>query len=90
MLDAVFVAESIDHANWQTLSALVPDLPDGELKDAFMGAVAEVEAQEDEHLTWATTMKQRLIRMQVKSTATTAIGMKADEMVARIRGWFQE
>lgn len=53
MLDAVFLAETIDHANWTTLAALTQQLPDGPLRTAFQAAVDEVEEQEDEHLAWA-------------------------------------
>ena len=44
MLDAVFLAETIDHANWVTLGALTELLPDGALRRAFEAAVGEVEA----------------------------------------------
>jgi rubrerythrin len=90
MLDAVFLAESMDHANWKTLGSLVELMPAGELRDAFEAAVARVEAQEDDHLGWATTTKQRLIAMQVKSEFMTTMGMKAEELVARVRNWFSE
>src|SRR3954462_1727580 len=52
MLDAVFLAEAMDHANWQVLSQLV-DSMDGDIRDTFRSAVDEVEGQEDEHLEWA-------------------------------------
>jgi rubrerythrin len=90
LLDAVFIAESIDHDNWQTLSRLVEDLPDGELRDSFDAAVAEVEAQEDEHLAWASDTKQHLIVMQAQSGAMARIGMKAEELVATVRAWLSE
>jgi rubrerythrin len=89
MLDAVFLAESVDHANWQTLSKLVGTLPEGEMRDAFGAAVAEVEEQEDEHLEWARTTRARLVDLQARSTATGQVAMKTEEMVARIRGWFE-
>jgi rubrerythrin len=88
LLDAVFVAESVDHANWQTFSALIPDMPGGDLREAMAAAAAEVEAQEDEHLGWATDTKQRLIVMQVKSSFVSTIGMKTEELVARVRTLF--
>ena len=61
MLDAVFLAETIDHANWTTFGALTELLPDGALRSAFEAAVGEVEAQEDEHLGWAKETRQRLV-----------------------------
>jgi rubrerythrin len=60
MLDAVFLAETIDHANWTTLGALTELLPEGPLRSAFQTAVDEVEAQEDEHLGWAKQARQQL------------------------------
>jgi rubrerythrin len=88
LLDAVFIAESVDHANWKTFASVVDLLPDGELRDAMAAAAAEVEAQEDEHLGWATTTKQRMIAMQVKSNVMQTVGMKAEELVARVRNLF--
>jgi rubrerythrin len=88
LLDAVFIAESVDHANWKTLGALVPTLPEGGLRDAFAAAVAEVEEQEDKHLGWASDTKQRLIMLQAQSSVMSTVGMKAEELVARVRGWF--
>ena len=39
MLDAVFIAESVDQANWQALQKLGQKLPDGQLKHSFTAAV---------------------------------------------------
>jgi rubrerythrin len=85
LLDAVFIAESVDRANWQTFSTIVELLPDGELRDAMSAAAAEVEAQEDEHLGWATQTKQRMIALQVKSSAMQTVGVRVEELVARVR-----
>ncbi len=88
MLDAVFLAESMDHANWHTLSEIVPSLPEGELRDRFQAAVSEVEEQEDEHLEWAKTTKLRMVKLQLESSLATSLGMKAEELLARIESWF--
>jgi rubrerythrin len=88
MLDAVFLAESMDHANWHTLSETVPSLPEGELRDRFQAAVAEVEDQEDQHLEWAKTTKLRMAKLQLESSLATTVGIKAEELVARIQSWF--
>src|SRR4051794_16924453 len=90
MLDAVFLAESMDHANWHTLAELVPSLPEGSVRDAFQAAVTEVESQEDEHLEWAKTTKLRLVKLQTESSMLTDVGMKTEELMARIRNWFSE
>jgi len=88
MLDAVFLAESMDHANWHTLAELAPSLPEGEFRDRFEAAVAEVEEQEDTHLEWARTTKLRMVKLQLESSAAANLGMKAEELVARIQSWF--
>lgn len=87
MLDAVFVAESIDQANWATLAALARELPDGDLKDRFLVATAEVAAQEDEHLTWARDMRRKVVVLQAQNSFVTQLGAKAEEVVARLRSW---
>jgi len=61
MLDAVLLAETIDHANWTTVAAIAELLPEGPLRSAFEAAVDEVEAQEDEHLGWAKETRQQLV-----------------------------
>jgi rubrerythrin len=89
MLDAVFLAESVDHANWQTLSQLAATMPEGAVRDGFRAAVDEVEGQEDEHLEWARSTRARLVDLQARSTAMAQMSMKTEEIVARIRGWFE-
>jgi rubrerythrin len=64
MLDAVFLAETVDHANWKTLARLTVALPEGDVRDAFQCAVDEVEQQEDEHLEWAKQTRERLVIVQ--------------------------
>ena len=88
MLDAVFIAESVDHANWQVLARLTPSFPDGDIRIAFQRAVDEVEAQEDEHLGWARDTKSRIVQLQAQSSLATTLGLKAEEMMARVRDWF--
>ena len=90
MLDAVFLAESADHANWKTLSELVNSFPAGDLRDAFRTAVNEVEEQEDEHLEWASAMKSRMVKLQATSASKAKIGAVGEEFVARIKEWFKE
>jgi rubrerythrin len=67
MLDAVFLAETIDHANWTTLGALAQQLPDGDLRASLTAAVGEVEEQEDEHVGWAKATRQQLVLQLAKS-----------------------
>jgi ferritin-like metal-binding protein YciE len=88
MLDAVLLAEAKDHANWSCLAGMVDDLPAGDVRDAFLAAVDEVEVQEDEHLRWAQDMRCRMISLQATSGPTSSMGLKGEEMVARIKGLF--
>jgi len=88
MLDAVFLAESVDHANWKGLGQIAEKLPAGAIKDAFTAAVAEVEAQEDEHLGWATDTRLKLTMLQAQSTTVVKVGAKVEEMVATVKNWF--
>jgi len=90
MLDAVFIAESVDHANWQTMRKIADALPEGPLKQRFNEAVDEVEAQEDEHLEWARTTKERLTMLQMKSTMMAKAGAKAEELVVTVRNWLSD
>lgn len=87
LLDAVFVAESVDHANC-TLAKLGGKLPDSELKDRVKKAVEEVEAQVDEHLSSAKETRAKMVLLQAESRAVTAIGGKAEQLVETVRGWF--
>jgi ferritin-like metal-binding protein YciE len=70
LVDAVFLAESMDHANWQLLGKLVRMMPEGAQRTALEQAVAEVEEQEDEHLAWATQTKQQLITQLLQAGRT--------------------
>jgi hypothetical protein len=90
MLDAVFLAECIDHANWQAITQLTQQLPAGELRDALEAAVAEVGAQEDEHLSWAARTRERLVMLQARSELMGNVGEKAEKLVARVRNWLSE
>jgi rubrerythrin len=89
MLDAVFLAESIDHANWKLLGVITEQLPEGDLRAAFQAAVDEVEDQEDEHLTWAKTTKERLVMLEASNDIVMHAGAKAEELVSRVRSWFK-
>jgi rubrerythrin len=88
MLNAVFIAESVDHANWAYLSKVCKELPRGEMRDVMERITSEVEEQEDHHLEWARDMRDRMTMMQTKSQMTTKVAMKAEEMVAQVKSWF--
>jgi hypothetical protein len=89
LLDAVFLAESLDHANWQQLSQVARALPDGPVKERFGEVVREVEAEEDDHLRWAHDTRSRMTSLQIRSSAMATAGAKAEEMLARVRRWLE-
>lgn len=88
MLDAVLLAETIDHNNWRAMADLAGELPDGELRDQFAESVASVMADEENHLEWAAETRLKMIRLQASSSPLAAAGAKVEEMVAVIGGWF--
>lgn len=88
MLDAVLMAEAMDHANWGTLTEMVPTLPEGPIRDAFLAAAQEVDADEDNHLAWARSTKTQMTLLQAQSSTMAKAGAVAEEMVERVKGWF--
>jgi rubrerythrin len=88
MLDAVLLAETIDHANWVAIEAVARELPDGELKSSLLNGIDEVLRDEDDHLGWARETRLRMITLQAKNrTITSAVG-KLEEMTARVKNLF--
>lgn len=85
MLDAVFVAESVDHANWEAVSKIARQFEGHRLGDVLGRAAREVEPEEDKHLSWASSTREKLAMMQVKSSAMQTIGQKTEEMFARVQ-----
>lgn len=88
MLDAVFVAESVDRANWHAMREICEDLPAGEVQRRFTSAVDEVLSQEEEHLDWARETRAKLTKLQLKSSLMATMGAKSEELIATVRGWF--
>ena len=89
MLDAVFLAESMDHANWKLFTELTEQLRDTEWYKPFSTAAQEVEPQEDEHLAWATQTKSRLVLMQATSPSDPSLAEELGKLTARVRDWFE-
>jgi rubrerythrin len=89
MLDAVFLAESMDQANWQLLSQLV-DSMEGDARETLRAAVEEVEGQEDEHLEWARSTKARLVTLQATGSMTATVGLATEELIARVQNWLND
>jgi rubrerythrin len=87
MLDAVLIAETIDHENWVSLSELTGSLPDPAASEV-RELVESVLADEDDHLEWATSTRKRMVRLQAESSSLAHAGAKAEEVVERLRSWF--
>jgi demethoxyubiquinone hydroxylase (CLK1/Coq7/Cat5 family) len=87
MLEAVFLAETLCHHNWQALAQLSGHVPEGEGREALEAAVRQVESQEDEHLDWAQRTRARLTLVQAQSSPLAGAGLAVEEVAARIRGW---
>ena len=90
MLDAVLVAETLDHANWEGVKAMADTAPSGPVSDVLREAYDRVGPEEDEHLEWARTMRLRMTKMQASSQAMATMGAKAEEMVETVKGWFSD
>jgi len=88
MLDAVFLAEASCHANWKAVGQLCERMDAGPIRDQVQAAYDEVEAQEDEHVGWATEMRAKLMLLRADHSAMAAAGAKAEELVATVKGWF--
>jgi hypothetical protein len=86
MLDAVLLAETIDHANWQAMGKITEMLDEGPVKTAFQAAVDEVEAQEDEHVTWAHDMRMKMTHLQLEHSLLSKGMAKVEELVSKLKG----
>jgi rubrerythrin len=90
MLEAVVLAETKDHANWKLLGRLAGELPDGEAKEVFLAAVGQVEAQEDEHLEWASSTWEKLAITQARSSLTQKGMEMAEKAVGMVKDALRE
>jgi rubrerythrin len=62
-LENVLLAETKDHADWHLLQQLAVQADDPAIRTALEASVPQVEAEEDEHLTWARdTLGERCLR----------------------------
>lgn len=90
MLNAVVLAETIDHANWETLAALADSLAEGDVKEALDRAVEQVLPQEQEHVGWATQMRQQMILLQARSKAMQTVGLGATALMDKVHSLFDD
>jgi hypothetical protein len=62
-LESVLLAETKDHADWHLLQLLAAQADDPAVRAALEETVPAVEAEEDEHLSWARdTLSERTLR----------------------------
>jgi rubrerythrin len=61
MLEAVMLAETKDHANWELLAQLAAHMTDTGLSDQFEAVTTRVLAQEEEHYRWASDTRARML-----------------------------
>jgi rubrerythrin len=61
MLEAVVLAETKDHANWELLAQLAAAMKPGDVRTQLEAVTAEVLAQEEEHVTWASDIRARML-----------------------------
>jgi hypothetical protein len=50
--------------------------------------VEAVEDDKDDQLGWAKDMRKKMIETQASSKTAAAVGSKAEELVATVKGWF--
>jgi len=88
MLDAFLLASFRSHENWSTLQDLVAKLPEGGDRDALQEAVGSCEDDKDDQLAWARDMRRKMIETQASNRTVAAVGLKVEEAVATVKGWF--
>jgi hypothetical protein len=88
MLDTFLLASTRSHENWSTLQDLVAKLPQGVQRDTLRAAVESCEDDKDDQLAWAKDMRKKMIETQASSKTTAAVGSKAEEAMAIVKGWF--
>jgi rubrerythrin len=73
LLEAVVIAEHKCHDNWKLLGRMGEELTDGPARSAIRDAVDRVEAQEDEHIGWATDTWFKLAMTNAEHPAASGL-----------------
>jgi rubrerythrin len=69
-LESILLAETKDHADWRLLQQLAAQADDPTVRAALEELVPQVEAEEDEHLSWARdTLGARTLRRVLRGPA---------------------
>jgi rubrerythrin len=87
LVEAVFLAETIDQANWQAMARLRDALPEGDLRAAVQRALEEVAPQEDEHLEWAKIARARLISGRLVDLDGESAALERERLDSAMDGW---
>jgi ferritin-like metal-binding protein YciE len=85
MLEAVFLAEAKDQANWEGLARLAQAMQPGPEQESVTAATDRVKAQEDEHLLWAKETRAELVSLQAAG-AVSKPGATPRELIEQIEG----
>jgi ferritin-like metal-binding protein YciE len=90
MLEAVMLAEAKDRGNWLLLAELAAQMAAGDLRTQFETVTADVLAQEEQHHTWASDTRTRLLlslavgeAIPADTGSTSASEATRDELYAR-------
>jgi rubrerythrin len=65
-IETIVLAETKDHADWELLGKIARQSDDEAIRNVLKPAVAEVEPEEDEHLSWT---KEQLARLEFAAIA---------------------
>ena len=89
MLDAVFLAESMDHANWDAMGQLAERCPRA-TSDAFRSRRRRGRARGRRAPRLGAGDAGQVVMLQAESRAMTATGAKVEEIVEKIKGWLPD
>jgi rubrerythrin len=80
MLEAVVLAETKDHANWELLAQLAAAMNPGNVRTQLEAVTSEVLAQEEEHVGWARDARARML-FGLATGGAAPSPARADEVV---------
>jgi len=90
MLEAVFLAEAKDQANWECFAQLAAALPESDTRAAFEAAAEQVASQEDEHFLWAREARSRLISARAQSSLVVDATSPIEEQIALVESLLEQ
>jgi rubrerythrin len=81
MVEAVMLAETKCAADWKLLRTIGDAMKEGEGRTATLAAVAEAEAQEDEHVGWAVSTWQQMAVLQATSKTAMTLASLGEKLI---------